>query len=72
MTLGLSNFIMNKVSSLGFKDLMAARLEISENWITFKYVVSDGNPRELIKDSVLIVQTIWKPLDVKIWELYFT
>ena len=58
MTLGLRNFIMNEVSSSRFKDLMAARMEIYENWITFSSIAVDGNPRELIIDSVLIVQTM--------------
>ena len=66
MTPGLSNFIMNEVSSSGFKDLMATRLEISKNWITFSSVVVDCNPRELITDSVFIVQTMREPSDVKI------
>ena len=72
MTSGLSNFIMNEVSSSWFKDLMVSRLEISENWITFSYVVDDGNPRELITKSVLIVQTMREPSDIKFQELYFT
>ena len=60
------DLVVNEVSSSGFKDLMAARLEISENWITFSFVVVDGDPRELITDSVLIVKTMREPSDVKI------
>lgn len=65
MTSSFNNFTIKDVISSVFRDLMAERLDNSENWMIGCPMLGKGKPNDLVTKFGFIVYIIWESLDDK-------